>query len=180
MELDTLKTAWNTVERPIKSAEEIQKMLKENNHPVLKGIRRQLLIEVICWTLFLLWYYTMFDGDQKPLFINIVLVICVGIALVHNFIGYGLSKYLITGTSVVISLEHYLKRVKLYALTSIFLRVLLMSGFLLFFMYNIIFNSAKYLSLSVVLVLFSIQLILLGRIWMLRLKKLKRTLASFL
>lgn len=180
MELDALKSTWNNIEGPVKTPEEIQQMLKENNHPVLKGIRKQLLIEVIGWSAFLTVYYTMFDGDQKPLLINILLVVSVASALVHNLTGYGLSKYLVTGTSVIASLQHYLAKVKTYAVISVISRVLLMAGFLLFFTYNISFNTGKYLALSIAIILFSLQLMLLYRIWLLRLKKLNTTLTAFL
>lgn len=180
MELDALKSAWKNIESPVKTPEEIQQMLKENNHPVLKGIRKQLLIELIVWSAFLMVYYTMFDGDQKPLLINILLVVSVGSALVHNLTGYGLSKYLVAGTSVRASLQHYLLKVKTYAVISVISRILLMAGFLLFFSYNISFNTSKYLALSIAILLFILQLILLCRIWLQRLKRLNTTLTAFL
>jgi hypothetical protein len=53
MELDELRSAWSSVNAPAKSNEELQLMLKENKHPVLKGIRRQLMIELTCWFAFI-------------------------------------------------------------------------------------------------------------------------------
>ena len=180
MELDALKSTWNKIESPVKTPEEIQQMLKENNHPVLKGIRKQLLIEVIGWSAFLMVYYSMFDGDQKPLLINLLLVVSVGSALIHNLTGYGLSKYLVSGISVRASLQRYLLKVKTYAVISVISRILLMTGFLLFFTYNISFNAGKYLALSIGILLFILQLILLCRIWLRRLQRLNTTLAAFL
>lgn len=180
MELDALKSTWNNIENPVKTPEEIQQMLIENNHPVLKEIRKQLLIEVIGWSAFLMVYYTMFDGDQKPLLINILLVVSVAAALVHNLTGYRLSSHLVAGTSIRASLQHYLVKVRTYAVISVISRVLLMAGFLLFFTYNISFDTGKYLMLSGAIALFAFQLILLCRIWLRRLRRLSNTLAAFL
>jgi hypothetical protein len=179
MELDELKSAWNTLATPAKAEEEILSMLKENNHPVLKGIRKQLLIEVIGWSAFLLAYYTMFDGDQKPLLINMALVIAVLFSLLHNLTGYGLAKHLISGTSIRESLQHYLSKVKTYATIAVVSRAFLCAGFLLFFTYNISFTSSKYFMLGVAIVIFIGQLMLLTRIWLTRLKRLKASLADF-
>nr|WP_121269502.1 hypothetical protein [Pedobacter schmidteae] len=178
MELDALKSVWNKVDAPTKTSEEIRQMLKENNHPVLKEIRKQLWIEIMGWSAFLLVYYTMFDGDQKPFFINVLLVISVLFALVHNLTGYELAKHLSFGTSVKASLLHYLSKVKTYARISIASRVLLVAGFLLFFTYNISFSPTKYISMALVLAAFMIQLIVLFRMWQNRLKKLKASITG--
>ena len=180
MELNELKSAWNTLATPAKAEKEILSMLKENNHPVLKGIRNQLLIEIIGWSAFLLAYYTMFDGDQKPLLINLVLVVAMLFSLAHNLTGYGLAKYLMTGTSIRESLQHYLSKVKTYATISVVSRGFLWAGFLLFFTYNISFTSSKYFMLGVAIVIFLGQLTLLTRIWLTRLKRLGAALEAFI
>lgn len=180
MELNELKTAWNKVNGPIKTSEEIQQMLKENNHPVLKEIRKQLLIEIILWSAFLMVFYNWFDGDKKPLFINIVLIIGVITALAHNLMGYNLSKYLDAGNTLQASMQYYIVKVRTYMITSVILRIPLMSGFLLFFTFNISFNYEKYILLALLVAFFSLQLYFLCRIWSRRLKKLKSTLSEFL
>ncbi|WP_316813602.1 hypothetical protein [Pedobacter heparinus] len=173
MELADLRSTWNSVNTTVKTAEEIRLMLKENNHPVLKGIRKQLWIEIMGWSIFLLVYYTMFDGDQKPLLINLALVAAVLFSLLHNLMGYGLAKHLKTEGEVKQTLEHYLLKVKVYAIVSVVSRILLWTGFLLFFTYNIRFTSSKYVLLAVVLIILTVQLSLLGRMWMMRLRKLR-------
>lgn len=175
MELTDLRSTWNSVNTPIKTAEEIRLMLKENNHPVLKEIRKQLWIEIMGWSVFLLVYYTMFDGAQKPLLINLVLVVATLFSLLHNLLGYGLAKHLKTAGEVKKTLAHYLLKVKVYAIVSVVSRVLLWTGFLLFFTYNIRFTSSKYILLAVVLLILIVQLSLLSRMWMMRLRKLKDT-----
>lgn len=170
MELNELKSAWDAVKTPVKSNKELSAMLVEGKHPVLKEIRKQFTIEVTVWSAFLLCYYTMFDGDQKPVFINSLLVISMLFALIHNLSGYSFAKYLVNDGTLKSSLERYLAKVKVYAGVSIFSRVVLITGFLIFFTYNIKFVTSKYILLAVVIVVFLVQLRWLFRLWAKRLK----------
>jgi len=172
MKIDELKTAWNEIETPAKSAEEIKLMLQENRHPVLKGIRKQVIIELIGWSVFLACYYSMFDGGNKPLWMNVLLVVCVLFPLIHNLMSYGFTKYLIKGDTIRESVNNYLSNVKIYAGVSVISRALFASGLLLFLTYGIKFNEAKYFSLGVIVLLFLVQLGLLVNLWIKRLNKL--------
>jgi hypothetical protein len=178
MELDELKSAWKNIEIPAKTTEEIQLMLLENKHPVLKKIRMQLTVEIIIWSIFLFCYYTMFDGDKKPVIINIILISGIFLSLVHNLMGYRSTKYLVNGITIKESLESYLSGVKRYAIVSVLSRVLLMIGFILFFTYGIHFNAGKYVSLAVIILIFLIHLLLLYRLWAGRLKSLRISVES--
>lgn len=173
MEFNELKSAWKNIELPAKTTEELQLMLLENKHPVLKKIRTQLTLEIIIWSIFLFCYYTMFDGERKPVAINVILISGVLLSLVHNLMGYSATKYLANGITLKESLENYLSRVKIYAIVSILSRVLLMIGFILFFSHGIHFNAGKYLSLAVIISAFLIQLLVLYRLWAARFKNLR-------
>ncbi|WP_069658892.1 hypothetical protein [Arcticibacter eurypsychrophilus] len=179
MELEDLKSSWNNLETPVKTSEEIKKMLLENNHPVLKGIRRQLSLEIAGWSLFLMCYYTMFDGDLKPLIINIILVICALLPLIHNLTGYRFAKYLLNGTTIQQSLENYFSKVKKYAIISILTRIVYASGLLLFFTYNIQFTTGKQVLLGGLMLFLGIQLYFLYVLWRRRLRQLERALSNF-
>lgn len=179
METDQLKLAWDAIQIPVKTNKELNSMLVESKHPVLKDIRKQLTIEIIGWSAFLLCYYTMFDGDQKPVAINILLVASMLFALIHNILGYNFSKYLINGGTIKSSLQKYLSKVKVYAVVSISSRVLLITGFLTFFTYNINFTTSKYVLLSGVIVVSLVQLGWLFRLWTKRLKALGDTIKEF-
>jgi hypothetical protein len=179
MELDELKSEWNTVKPFSKTNEAILLMLQENRHPVLKAIRKQIIIELIGWSLFLVCYYTMFDGGNKPFFINIVLIFAVAFPMVHHLYGYHFNKYLIDGSNIKSSLEKYLNRMKAYASLSLISRVLFVSGLLLFFTYSIHFTASKYYLLTVIILVFLIQLFFLYRIWAKRLQELKNTINAF-
>jgi hypothetical protein len=179
MELEALKSAWNSVEAPPRSSSEIKLMLSENNHPVLKGIRRQLTIEITLLTIFLICYYTMFDGQLKPLLINAVLIATVLAYIIHNLVGYRFAKHLDDGSSIKESLSIYLSKIKKYAVVSIMLRLLFAAGLLIFFTYNINFNPGKYLSLALLIGIFTIQVIILYKLWAKRVTQLKNAIEAF-
>ena len=179
MELDELKSAWNAIQTPVKTNNELSAMLIESKHPVLKDIRKQFAIEIVGWCAFLVCYYTMFDGDQKPLLINILLIISMLFALIHNVSGYSFAKYLVNGSTIVSSLERYLSKVRAYAVVSVLSRIILMTGFLTFFTYNIYFTTSKYILLAVVIIIFLIQLGWLSQLWAKRLKILTTTIKDF-
>lgn len=179
MELDELKSGWNNIKMPTKPTEEIQLMLLENKHPVLKGIRKQLVIEIIAWSVFLLCYYTMFDGNLKPKWINMILIVSVVLPLIHNLMGYQFARYLVNSNTIRESLENYLSKVKVYATVSITSRLFLMIGFLLFFTYGLHFNTYRYVSLGAIILIFVVQLFLLCKLWAKRLKNLKNAVTAF-
>jgi len=179
MEFNELKSTWNTVKMPAISITEIQRMLSENKHPVLKDIRKQLTIEMIGWCLFLACYYSMFDGDKKPVWINILLVLSILLPIIHHLMGYRFAKYLVHGTNIQESLKNYLSKVKRYAIISIISRQIYLVGLLLFFTYGLSFNTSKSAPLIGIGIVFLIQLIISCRIWANRLRSLGKSLNSF-
>lgn len=179
MELDQLKSAWNAVQTPVKTNKELSDMLIESKHPVLKDIRRQFLIEILGWSVFLLCYYTMFDGDQKPVLINVLLIASMLFALIHNISGYSFAKYLVNGSTIKSSLERYLSKIRIHAAVSILSRLVLITGFLVFFTYNIDFTTPKYVLLIGAIIVFLIQFGWLFNLWRKRLRTLRDTISNF-
>nr|WP_288810961.1 hypothetical protein [uncultured Sphingobacterium sp.] len=179
MEFNELKATWNTVKTPQVSPNDIKKMLSENNHPVLKRIRKQLTIEIIGWSMFLVCYYTMFDGEQKPIWINMLLVIAILSPIIHSLMGYRFSKYLVWGSNIQEMLKNYLSKVKTYGITSIILRQIYLIGLLIFFSYGLSFNSNRYIVMSVVALIGVIQLVITCRLWKNRVNDLRNSFKSF-
>ncbi|KIO76122.1 hypothetical protein TH53_16735 [Pedobacter lusitanus] len=179
MELNDIKSTWNTTKTPEMSETAIQAMLSENKHPVLKGIRKQLTIELLGWGIFLSCYYTMFDGNLKPMWVNILLILSVLFPILHNLTGYRFAKYLIHGTSLRESLKNYLSKVKIYAVIAVISRQIYLTGLLLFFTYGLSFNTSRYLSLTVITLIFLVQLWLSVRLWTKRLNHLRNSLITF-
>ncbi len=167
------------VRTPEISTTEIQVMLSENKHPILKDIRKQLTIEIIVWCTFLTCYYSMFDGDRKPVWINILLILSILLPIIHNLMGYHFAKYLVQGANIQESLKNYLSKVKIYAIISITSRQIYLTGLILFFTYGLNFNTSKYITLAVIGLIVLVQFLILCRIWGKRLKNLKNSLKSF-
>ncbi|MGY3213460.1 hypothetical protein [Mucilaginibacter sp. HD30] len=178
MELDDLKSSWNSAVSQQKTDNELRLMLKENRHPVLKRIRKQITIETAGWLMFLLCYYTMFDGAAKPLIANVILVLAVFAALLHNLTGYTFSKNLVVDNDLNTALHAWLKKMKLHVTVSIILRIIFIAGLLAFFCWNITIDTRRYLLIGAVLIILFGQLVVLRSIWMQRIKALRSSLGS--
>jgi hypothetical protein len=165
MELDELRSAWNEPIAPGKSAAELHRMLSENKHPVLKGIRRQLAIEIAGWSALILCYYTMLDGERKPLWLNALLLVSVLLPLMHNLLGYRIIKNPVSGANIITSLYAYRCKIKRYALIAIACRVAYMAGLLLFLTYNVHFDQRKLIALGLIGTLFAVNIFILYRVW---------------
>ena len=165
MEADDLKSYWKSMEPVSRDKETLLLMLQENQHPVLKSIRKQILFEITGWVLFLIVYYSMFDGAEKPLWVNLVLILSLLLPIFHSIYGYYHNKYLTNNLNVKLALEQLYNRIKKYAFLSIISRVGFISGLLLFFTYNIHFTTTKYFLLLFLGVIILIQLVVLYRIW---------------
>src|SRR5690606_29518805 len=99
-------------------------------------------------------YYTLFDGNLKPLWVNILLVLSVLLPLIHNLMGYRFAKYLVHGANIHESLKNYLAKVRIYAIISIISRQIYLTGLLVFFTYGLSFNTSKYILLAVIGLIF--------------------------
>jgi hypothetical protein len=179
MEYDALKSAWQSIAIMPKTNTELNSMMQESAHPVLKRIRRQLIIESTAFTVFLFVYYDFFDGDRKPLYVNVLLVAAVLLVIMHNIMGYMLTRRRIKGDNIKQSLKDYLFKMKVYAVASIASRVLAAGCLLLFFTSVISFTMSKYLILTGMIFVFIVQVVLLLRIWMERTRRMKEIVSSF-
>src|SRR5688572_10026970 len=108
MEQDPLHSAWQAADAAPKNTTALTAMLREGQHPALKQIRRQLIIETLAFTVFLFLYYNLFDGDRKPLYANILMAAGMLLVIVHNTLGYVFTKRSLKGNNIKQSLEHYL------------------------------------------------------------------------
>lgn len=179
MELHELKSVWKATQTPAVPTADLQHMLSENKHPVLKSIRKQITIEMVAWCIFLLCYYTMFDGDRKPSWINALLVLSVLLPLGHNVLGYRLAKHIVYENNLYDSLKKRLVKVRVYVILSIISRQVYLAGLLLFFTYGISFNNEKYIPAVMISLFFILQLWMSISMWNKRLRKLRDTIASF-
>ena len=180
MELDEMKSYWNAGVTDQKSNEEIRLMFKENRHPVLKGIRQQITIELLGFTAFLLCYYSMFDGQDKPMVINIMLVTALLAQLMHHLYGYLLTKNMVSDASISVSLSVFIRKFSAYVFGSLLLRASLLAAIVIFFTYNTHFSTFRYYCLVAICLIFLMQLLLQYRIHAKRIVHLRGTLQAII
>jgi hypothetical protein len=173
MEQDALISSWRGANDTPKNNLELKRMISEKSHPVLKRIRRQLLIEIIAFTVFLFVYYDFFDGNRKAVYVNVLLVSAILLVIVHNIIGYLMTKQQVKGDNIMQSLHHHLSKMKMYAVISVACRILMTCCLLFFFTSAIIFNANKYWILMSVIVIIIVQMALLSGIWFRRIRQIK-------
>lgn len=179
MELDDLKLEWKTIKTISTNDESLLLMLQENKHPVLKGMRNQIKIEVTAWTLFFLCYYSMFDGGTKPIWVNLFLIISVLGTIGHSLYGYHYNKYQTNGMDVKSALEVLYNRLKKYAWFTLIVRANFILGLLVFFTYGIHFTTIKYLLLGFICIVFLYQLFALYQLWNRRMQQILGLIESF-
>lgn len=178
MELDEFKSAWKTLEFPVKDDGEVLSMIRESKHPVLKKIRRQLTIELAGLTVFLLCYWSLFDGASRHLWVNLLLVVTILITICYNAYGYYVAKNIVDNANLQASLKSYLNRMKRYALGSVISKALYAFSLITFFTYDLKFNSSHYYALGGVMIIFIIQLIFLAAMWAGRLSNLRKSIVE--
>lgn len=168
METNDLLHAWKAAEfEPVK--------VKVVN-PLLRRMRRQLLIETVAFIVFLVVYYDFFDGDRKPLYANVLLVGVMVLAIGYNLLGYGFAKRVIDGGSVRAALEGQVRKLKLYAYVMVAGRGLMISGVVAFFCTVIVFNPVKYWVLAGLVILCMVLLYMMGGMWRRRIRRMEAVL----
>jgi hypothetical protein len=179
MDLDDMKSYWQQLPAESnKPAEALKRMIKENGHPVLKGIRRQLLIEMVGWLVFLIVSYDFFDGQKKPLYLNLLIVGAGIFVVAHNGLGYMMARNLKTAGNIASALSDYLNKTKTYAIVSITSRIVSMTALLLFLTDAIQFTKEKHIVLAGIVVLFAVQIGLLCRLWIKRIIQLQTSITE--
>jgi len=165
MNADNLKNTWQNTRTEHVDARRLKEMRKVRNHPVLKGIRIQLVFEMLAWTTFLALYYNAFDGDKKPLYANLLLVGGSLLLIVHNVAGYFAQRNIVRGLVLLQSLQRYVDGLRKFKLVSVTSRIVAILTMLVFFGSVVQFTQTKYLLLGGILLIVPLQVWLLNRIW---------------
>lgn len=179
MEIDNLKSVWQDISTPQKNKEELNLMLKQNSHPVLTSIKKQITIELLGFTAFLFCYFTMFDGKTKPIVINLAIMGAIVLQLFYGYKGYLMQSKFKSNTNLIDNLRSFTKQLKSYRLQVFLARTVFAIGFISFFTYNISFSELKWWTLAFVVIAFGVQLWLLYRIWSKRIGRLELALEEF-
>jgi cation transport ATPase len=154
MELNELKSGWQHAGGNEKTEADLKRMTKINQHPTLKRIRIRLIIETILLSFFMVVYYDWFDGDQKPLYANLLLFTGVLLFIFNDVVGYISLAKPVMKENLRSSVEHLLRKVKRLSMLSLIISFFYSICLLAFFLSVITFTKEKsFILLGMILVL---------------------------
>jgi hypothetical protein len=179
MELNDLKSAWRHVNGTEKSVTDLQKMTKIANLPSIKKIRTKLIAEVIGLTLFSFIYYDWFDGDQKPMYANLLLLSSLFLYILNNVTGYIAVIWPVIGNSLKTSIQDYLVRIKRLSVFSLIISFLYSISLILFFTSVINFTGEKQLILICLIIFLLTMTYSSFRTWTKWINSLSRRVKEF-
>ena len=173
MELNELKSGWQNAGGNYRTEADLERMTKLNQHPTLKRIRTKLIIETILLSFFLVVYYDWFDGDQKPLYANLLLFTGALLYILNDVIGYISLAKPVMKENLRSSVQHLLSKVKRLSMLSLVVSFLYSVCLLTFFLSVITFTKEKsFILLGMILVLVQVTHISykVWRNWILKLE----------
>lgn len=176
METDNLKSVWQSITPALKSNEDLIKMSKERSNTVLEPMRKQIYIELFGFIAFLFCYYSMFDGANKPLTINLIIAVAIVLPIINHLRGYQLQKQFKSGKNLKDDLTSFVNKLENFRVETIIARLAFTIGLMLFFTYNITFSVQKWWAIFLIVIVFSIQFFFLHKTWSNRISKLKLVL----
>ncbi|RFS20695.1 hypothetical protein DVR12_19245 [Chitinophaga silvatica] len=179
MEPNDFRNNWKNISTPNLSSKSIYDMLKTNTHPVLRNAKLQVTIESIFLVLFLITYYTALDGQDKPLYINIIFAGTILLNVIQQLTIFNLPSYISAESNIRTSLKSYKRNLSRFYILTIVTRISFMFGFILFSTSNIIWGTNKLISLMLLVVIFFIQLILFQRTWYKRIINIRNDIQYF-
>ena len=179
MELNELKSGWKNAGGRLKSEEDLEKMTKMVNHPVVKRIKTRLTIQIVVLLLFLFIYYDWFDGDKKPFYANLALIAGLVLYVINDIIGYISLTRPVGNTNLKQSVMNYLTRVKRLSFFSLLATLLYSISIVAFFTSTIVFTKEKWLLLLFSTVVIFQLIIYSSKLWAQWIKKLNQQKADF-
>jgi len=179
MELNDLKSEWKNAGEAFKTEADLLKMTRVANHPSLKKMKRKLIAETIFLVAILFVYYDWFDGDEKPLYANALLVSSLLLYLANDVIGYVSIAKPISGSNLKTSLDNYLARIKRLSVFSLACAFLYGSFLIAFFASAIHFTKEKRWLLAGIIILLFQVLFWSYRVWTKWIKNLHRQVKDF-
>lgn len=179
MDLIEMRTNWNSFKSDLKSQEELWMMTQIANHPNLQRIRTKLMIEGLALTGFLLSYYNLFDGHNKPIWVNALLISAAVAFIANDLIGLYVLQTPVRRLQLMQSLKTFHSALKGMHISSIITSFAFACSLLLFFTSSIAFTGTKYALLTGIIASLLGFTLWSNRIWKTRIKQIAETSRQF-
>lgn len=152
MNIDDLKSDWRRAGAEPATEKELAMMTRVRNHPTLRKLRIKFMTEIAALTAMLLLYYDGLDGAEKPLLVNVLLIISIVLYILNNALGYFRIQNPSVGGNIKEALARQAHALKRLAVLSMVSSVVYAVALLFFLTYQMVFNQRKYIILSALIV----------------------------
>ena len=179
MDINDLKSTWRNSGNERKGMAQLQAMTQMKNHPQIRQIRMKFLVQVPLLVIFLAFYYDMFDGHTKSLFVNIALIVSCILYIVNDVLGYFILINPVRGTNISLSLKQLENSLKTMLFTSVSTSLLFGGTLILFMVYDIVLTPIKYLLLSGMVLTLIVFVYVSRKNWLKKIGAIKRASLEF-
>lgn len=179
MNLNELKTSWQNSGAGKKNMTELETMTKISHHPTIRRIGIKLIIEIIFLIAFIILYNDFFDGENKPLWVTVLLVASALLFIGNDVIGLISVFNPIKENTLTLSLNRYFFKLKKLAFYSILSSLLFGTSVILFFTSTIDFNNRKYMILAGMVLTMLAMIFISYKNWTQRIAQVRNTQMEF-
>lgn len=179
MNIDELKSDWQGAGHESLSERELAMMTRVRNHPSLRKLRIKFMTEIAALTALLFLFYDGFDGAQKPLTVNILLIFSIVVYILNNALGYFQIQNPSVSGNIREALAKQAYSLKRLAALSLASSVVYATTLLFFLTYQVAFNQRKYIILSALIVTFVLLFYYSWNSWQRKIAHFRRLEADF-
>ncbi len=172
-----MKASWQQAGTAPGNKLRMEGFLHNKKHlTVIWKVKLKLLVEAVFMVLLLLFFYDIFDGDQKPVYANVALVTGTMFYFCSNMLGYFAIRQVAEEQDICHSLKRLLQklmRAKVFSLTAMLLFSLTL---LLFFMSAVALTPQKLFLMAGFQTFVLVQVYLSGNMWNSRIRQIRQLL----
>lgn len=174
MDFENIKATWERAGTGKKSRDQLSDMISGT-----KKIRRRLMIEAAMILVFMAVYYDGFDGADKPLWANALLLAAAIAYVLTRYAGWRTLGNPVKEKDLKKSLSRFQRSLKQILVSSLTTSFLFGSAIILFFTSSVDLTRKKYFILAGMLLWLVAVLYLSHRKWRERIKGITVTLMEF-
>jgi len=180
MDINDLKADWQNAGSELVNEEKLKLMTKISQHPTLKKLRIKLILETVFLTVLLFVYYDAFDGDQKPMYANLLLVSSVLLYLANNVLGFLFIKNPIRAENISLSVQKQVLTLKRLSVFSLLSSSIYAVTLIFYFSVSVKFTSFKYVLLSLLIFSFTAIFYFSYKKWKNKIDHFSRVLSMYI